>query len=146
MPERYEISLHKAVRNMGVVFASGWWLFLTYMMFISRKDGLASYIAAYGFYIFASCFAAYVVCELVRSKLVVTGRSITQYFPFAPPKTYCVNEITRVVIHSVRRGGTTYCIYIGKKKVFELHNLMENCNLLLETLQENKVPFKNSVF
>lgn len=146
MPERYEISLHKAMRNIGVAFICGWWLFLTYMTFTSRTDGLASCIMAYGFYIFASCFAVHMVCELVRSKLVVTGGSITRYFSFAPPKTYCVNEITRVVIHSTRRGGTAYRIYIGKKKIFELHNLMENCNLFLETLQGNEVPFKNSVF
>lgn len=146
VPKTYEIYLHKAIRNVGGIFFSCWWLFLTYMMLISRKDGLASYIVAYGFFALASCFVVYTISELVHSKFVVTGRTITRYLPFFPPRIYRIDEITKVIVHSTRRGGTAYRVYIGKKKVFELHALMVNCDFLLKTLQKNGVPFQNSIF
>ena len=144
-PEEYQMYTHNGVKAAGGIFFSCWWLFLAYMIFSSRKEGLASYVMAYGFFAFASLIVVHTVCDVVRTKFVVTDKTITRYFPFIPPKTYAIGEITKVVIHRGRGRLCSYRVYMGKKKVFELDDAMVNLDRFIGTLQERQVPFTDSI-
>ena len=115
--------------------------FFAYMMVISRKEGVASIIMAYSFFAFATLHVIYVICKVSRSKFVVTDRTITRYFPFASPKIYCMDEISKVVIRVDKYGHRSYRIYRGKEKMFELTDGMVNLGRFLEALQESQVTF-----
>lgn len=144
-PEGYQIYAHKSVKIVGGLFFGCWWLFVAYMTFFSRKEGVASYVMAYSFFAFGTIFVIRTICDIVRTKLVVNGGTVTRYFPIAPPKTYNINEITRVTVHRGRGGIWSYRVYIGKKKIFELDDTMMNLGLFLTTLQERQVPFESSI-
>ena len=137
----YKISIHPIV---AMFFGSGfvcWGLFLSYMTIISYKGSLLNYILSYGFMVFGLLLVTYVLLNGRRSYLIVNHATFTRYFVFRVPKTYYIKDVTKVVRH-----GSTYRIYIGKKKVFDLENGMENGNCLIVTFQENNVPFKKSLF
>lgn len=119
---------------------------MAYMVFTSYKEGLVSCIAAYSFLAIGLFAMIYVVVYLKREKFLVNDRTITQYRTFAPARTYQIHEITKVVIHEGTRGGTEFRVYIGKKKIFTLHDGMVNYDLFLVTLRENQVQFRNGVF
>lgn len=144
-PEGYQIYTHNGVKAVGGIFFGCWWLSLAYMTFSSRKEGLASYVMAYGFFAFASLIVVHTVCDVVRTKFVVTDKTITRYFPLIPPKTYAIGEITKVVIHRGRGRLCSYRVYMGKKKVFELDDTMVNLGLFLTALRERQVPFMDSI-
>lgn len=143
---RYQIDACQPLKIAGSGFFICWWIFLAYMVFTSHKEGFVSCIAAYGFLSIGLFAMIYVVAHLKREKFLVNGRTITQYCTFAPHKTYQIHEITKVVIHKHIRGATGFQVYIGKKKIFTLHDGMVNYDLFLATLRENQVPFQNSVF
>lgn len=142
----YQICTWQPLKIVGGGLFICWWLFLAYMVFTSHKDGLVSYIAAYGFLAVGLFAVIYVLAHLKCEKFLVSDRTITRYCVFDPPRIYQIQEITKVVIHKGVRGGTEFRCYIGKKKVFTLHDGMVNCKLFLATLQENQVQFQNSVF
>lgn len=144
-PEEYQMYPHKSIKAVGGLFFCCWWLFMAYMIFSSRKEGLASYIMAYGFFAFATLIVVHTVCDVARTKFVVTDKMVTRYFPFAPPKAYAISEITKVVVHRGRGRLCSYRVYIGKKKVFELDDTMVNLGLFLTALQERQVPFTDSI-
>ena len=144
-PEEYQMYTHNGVKAAGGIFFSCWWLFLAYMIFSSRKEGLASCIMAYGFFAFATLVVIHTVCDVVRTRFVVTDETVTRYFSFTPPKTYAIREITKVVIHKGRGRLCSYRIYIGKKKVFELDDTMVYLDRFIGTLQERQVPFTDSI-
>lgn len=143
-PNGYQIYMHHFLGIIGGVFAVCWWFFLAYMVIVSRKDGIAAHVIAYGFLIGGLLFVVYILGIIVRSKFTVKGTTITRYFVLSKPKTYHINEITKVVVHHAK--GSSYRIYIGKKKIFTLDNTMVNLGLFIETLQRNNVQFKTSVF
>ncbi len=143
---RYQIHTWQPLKIAGSGFFICWWIFLAYMVFTSHKEGLVSYIAAYSFLAIGLFAMIYVVVSLKREKILVNGRTVTQYRNFARPRTYQIHEITKVVIHKGTRGGTEFRVYIGKKKIFTLHDGMENYDLFLSTLRENQVQFQSSVF
>ena len=145
-PEEYQMFAHNGVKAAGGILFGCWWLFLAYMIFFSRKEGLASYVMAYAFFAFATFFVIHTVCDVLRTKFVVTGRTVTRYFPFAPPKTYDISAITRVTVHRGRSGIRSYRVYTGKKKAFELDDTMVNLGLFLTTLLEGRVPFESSAW
>lgn len=143
--EEYQMYTHNGVKAAGGIFFGCWWLFLAYMIFSSRKEGMASYIMAYGFFAFATLVVIHTICDVVRTRFVVTNETVTRYFSFAPPKTYAIREITRVVIHRGRGRLCSYRVYIGKKRAFELDDTMVNLSLFIGTLRERRVPFESSV-
>lgn len=144
-PEEYQMYPHKSIKAIGGLFFGCWWLFMAYMIFSSRKEGMAPYVMAYGFFAFGTLAVIHTICDIVRTKFVVDDGMVTRYFPFAPPKTYDIREITKVAVHRGRGGIWSYRVYIGKKKIFELDDTMMNLGLFLTTLQERQVPFESSI-
>ena len=118
---------------------------MAYMVFSSRKEGTASYVMDYSFFAFGTMVVIRTICDIVRTRFVVNDRTVTRYFPVVPPKTYNINEITRVTVHRGRSGIQSYRVYVGKKKAFELDDTMVNLNLFMTTLQERRVPFISSI-
>ena len=142
----YQMYSHNGVKAVGGMFFGCWWLFMTYMIFSFRKEGAASYVIAYGFFAFGTLVVIHTLCDIARTKFIVTDRTVTRYFPFAPSKTYDIREITKVTVHRGRSGIQSYRVYVGKRKVFELDDTMVNLSLFIETLQKRQVLFEWSVF
>lgn len=140
MPEMYEIYYYKLVKNIGRIFSAGWWLFLAYMTITSRKDGAPAYILSYGLLVLGLMAVIYVFSR-GEEKFIVQKGVITQYFAFSAPKTYYIEDITKVVVRKPR-GGIEYRIYIEEKRIFELDTMMWNYNLFIETLQKKGIPFQ----
>lgn len=142
----YQMDTWQPLKIAGGILFIIWWLFLACMVVTSHKNGPVSYIASYGFLTVGLFAVIYVLAHFKCEKFLVSGKTITRYRAFAPPRTYQIREITRVVIHKGARGGTEFRVYMGKKKIFTLHDGMVNCHLFLTALEENQVQFRSSVF
>lgn len=140
MPEMYEIYHLVRMKNFFRLGVVAWWIILAYMVVMSRKDDELAYILSYGFLVLGTLSAFYVFCKLDERFTVYRG-IITRHPAFSAQKSYCIEDITKVVVHR-SRASREFRIYIGTKKIFEVDTMMWNYNLFLETLQKRGIPFQ----
>lgn len=139
------------VQQSGIIAGGGLlvcsWIFIVYKIW---KDELITNAKEFCIIFALTIASAWFIIIALRNyfeKFVVTDGIITRCIFFASPKAYSIDEITKVVV-SYGKGGPSYRIYIGEKKIFTLDTLsgsMVNLDRFIGTLQERQVPFTDSI-
>lgn len=140
----YQIYIQRSriIAGGGLLVCS--WIFIVYKIW---KDEIITNAKDFCIIFTLTIAYAWFIIIALRNyfeKFVVTDRTITQYIFFVSPRVYSIDEITKVVV-SHGRGGLSYRICIGEKKIFALGGSMVNLPRFIGTLQERRVPFESSV-
>ena len=118
----------------------GWFFIIALAALLSKKDGIAAYVIAWGALFLAAAVFAALFLYGSRKRFSVKWATITCRHVFAKPRTFYLSEITLITVsrHSARR----YRFYTGEKRAFTIPSGMINAGVFVDQLRENHVELK----